>query len=76
MGNKYADSKSAYIQQQMKNGMSNKAARKSWDKSVEKAHFNIPNDEFNNFNFKGYRGNVDRSFESPMQDWAETSEDF
>lgn len=71
MGNKYADSKSAYIQKQMKAGMSNKAARKSWDKSAEKATFNIPEPMF-----IGYRGNVDRSFESPMQDWAETSEDF
>jgi len=69
----YSTTKSQFVQKRMNEGKSNQQARKEWTKSDERKQFN----EFDNIpEFKGNGDNIDRSYGSPMQDWAETSDDL
>lgn len=71
--NSYSAVKGRFIQARLNEGFDKKKANKQWCKSTEKKAFDLyPG----NVTIEDFRGNVDRSHESPMQDWAETSEDF
>lgn len=71
--NNYSAVKGRFVQDKINDGLTKRQANNKWGKSEEKKNFDkqYPRPYLGEF-----RGNVDRSNESPMQDWAETSEDF
>lgn len=75
----YAGAKGKFVQQSMKDGKTNEQARQAWKKSQERKLF--PSSREHDFIKAGndsriVTDNIDRTYDSPMQDWAETSEDF
>jgi 3-hydroxy-3-methylglutaryl CoA synthase len=69
----YSGAKGEFVQDRMKDGRTNKQAHSDWKKSEERKEYTERND------YAGYTGNgdnIDRSYNSLMQDWAETSDDL
>lgn len=66
----YSGAKGEFVQKRMNEGRTNKQARQDWKKSDEKKHY-IERDHGE----AGY-DSIDRSHNSPMQDWAQTEEDY
>lgn len=70
---KYSVVKSQYVQKQLALGKTKKEAHRSWCRSKEKTNFEKQQSEISkNFNCS----HVDRSYYSPMSDWAESADDF
>lgn len=69
MAKSYSDRKSQFISKEMEKGSSNNEARKSWSKQEKSSGRLIGETDYE-------RGDVDRSYGSPWQDWAESSDDF
>lgn len=76
MAKNYAGAKGEFVDRKMKEGLTNKQAHKVWKKSAEKKEWDkkrwdsIPVDDREN------TSNIDRSQNSPWQDWAETADDL
>lgn len=68
----YSGAKGEFVQTRMNEGRTNKQAHSDWKKSIERQEYteNIPTGSIGNGD------HIDRSYNSPMQDWAETSDDL
>lgn len=66
----YSASKGSYIQSRMNEGRSNSQARREWNRDHDFNHL------AGNYTGTISGENVDRSQDSPMQDYAQTSEDI
>lgn len=72
MSKNYSSTKSQYVQNQMKSGTEKRDANRMWCKSEEKRSID---EEFQNRNLASYNEGKPNS-DDPMQDWANTSDDF
>jgi hypothetical protein len=76
---KYSGAKGRFVQEKMKQGVSKDKARQMWKKSEERkefpSHFEYEMNKAGRDN-RTVTDNIDRSYDSPMQDWAETSDDL
>lgn len=70
MSKNYSTTKSQFMQNQINQGATKSERTSAWHSSEEKQSFEHSG--------KGsiHGDNVDRSYESPMQDWAGTSDDL
>lgn len=69
-GKSYSAAKGQYIQGRMNEGRSNDQARREWNRDHDFNHISGKSTE------TPYGENIDRSEDSPMQDYAGTSEDL
>jgi hypothetical protein len=69
-GKGYAATKGQFVQKMMNDGATKNQINNAWHKSEQKASFN------NNGDSDDDGSDIDRSYDSPWQDWAETSDDL
>lgn len=69
----YSSAKGEFVQNRMAEGRTNKQAHSDWKKSDERKEYT---ERDNGRSFNGDGSNVDRSYGSPFQDWAQDSDDL
>ena len=73
----YSSVKGAFVDKKMKEGMTNQQARNAWKKSSERKEIEGPYPWMRLAGSGNCDGvNIDRSFNSPWQDYAHTSDDI
>lgn len=76
MAKTYAGAKGQFVDNKMKEGMTNKQAHSAWKNSDQKKEFDQQKGSNDAEDTRQNTSNIDRSYESPWQDWADTADDF
>lgn len=72
----YAGIKGKFIQDKMNEGLTNKQAHSAWKNSDQKKELDATSWDKFPMGTIDDRGNIDRSYDSPWQDYAETADDL